>query len=55
MKQPRGNSAQPLDETKPKQVNERGNRTKVPAKVYALDNQQAPESSEDKNFEDEIS
>ena len=58
MKQPRESSAQRLDGTKPKQLYERGNRTKVPAKVYALDNQQAPESSEateGKNFEDEIS
>ena len=57
-KQSRETSTQPLDGTKSQQVNERGNRTKVPAQVYAVDQQQAPRSSEateGKNFEDEIS
>ncbi|XP_071929077.1 uncharacterized protein [Coffea arabica] len=54
-KQSRENSTQQLEGTKSKQANERGNRTKVPARVYALDNQQTHEPSEGKNFEDEIS
>ena len=56
-KQPRGNNAQQVDRTKPRQANETGNKPRVPAWVYALDKQQAPESveaMEGKNFENEI-
>ncbi|XP_071909746.1 uncharacterized protein [Coffea arabica] len=45
-KQSLENSTQPLDGTKSKPAKERGDRTNVPAKVYALDNRQAPDSSE---------
>ena len=41
-----------------KRKEKRGNRTKVSAQVYAVDQQQAPgssEATEGKNFEDEIS
>ena len=46
-----------MDRTTPRQVNERENRPRVSARVYAIDKQQAPMSSEameGKNFEDKI-
>ena len=45
-KQPRENSTQQVDGTKSKQANEKGNRTRVPAQIYAVDKPQASESSE---------
>ena len=56
-KQQRKNNAQQGDKTTSRQANERENRPRVPAQVYAINKQQAPESSiamEGKNFEDEI-
>ena len=41
---PREGSTQSLDGTKSKPVKERGNRTSVPAKAYALDNRPVPDS-----------
>ena len=46
-----------MDRTTLKQAKERGNKPRVPARVYAIDKQQAPKSSEameGKNFEAEI-
>ena len=44
-KQQRGNNAQQGNKTTPRQANDRGNRTRVPAQVYIIDKQQTLESS----------
>ena len=46
-----------MDRITPKQVKERENRPRVPARVYVIDKQQTPElfeAVEGKNFENEI-